>query len=114
LAKLEEVNMRENNDSFDRLEQKLAEARSALEAAEALVARLKQASKETQLSGDEGDGRDPTHFRSSGPHLSEKGIAAVHALYDAGYSIEDVAAKIGISVSAAANRRREWKNSRDI
>ena len=55
--------------------------------------------------------RDASLFRGNGIHLSDSGIEAVRGLFSDGLTIEQVAAAIGISVSAAASRRRDWQRS---
>lgn len=52
--------------------------------------------------------RDPTHFRANGRNLSDAGRAFIFSLYDAGFSIRGAAARIGISLKAAADYRSAW------
>lgn len=55
--------------------------------------------------------RNPLYFKVSG-HLTEAGILEVERLYNEGYSIEDVAERMQISIRGASNRRRLWKQKK--
>ncbi len=52
--------------------------------------------------------RDPAHFRANGRNLSEAGRDFIFGLYDVGFSIRGAAARIGISLKAAADYRSAW------
>lgn len=78
--------------------------RGDLDAAEAILAQL--ADDSSVVTRDPEVIRDPSLF--TGRRLSEKGIQVIYALYAAGHTIEHVAAKMGISFSGAASRKRDW------
>ncbi|MBX4954753.1 hypothetical protein [Rhizobium lentis] len=42
--------------------------------------------------------------------LTDAGIAAVNAAFDAGATVTDVARQFGITASASSNRRQIWKS----
>jgi hypothetical protein len=52
--------------------------------------------------------RHAAHFKTNGRNLSEAGRAFIFSLYDAGFSIRGAAARIGISLKAAADYRSAW------
>jgi hypothetical protein len=52
--------------------------------------------------------RDASHFKANGRNLSPEGQAFIFSLYDAGFSIRGAAARIGISLKAAADYRSAW------
>ena len=52
--------------------------------------------------------RNPTHFKANGRNLSPEGHDFIFSLYDAGFSIRGAAARIGISLKAAADYRSAW------
>jgi hypothetical protein len=94
------------------IRQQLAAIRSAVSAVENLLKRL---DFDTDRVGEQTDApplrRDASHFRENGIHLSDAGVEAVRELFSNGRTIEQVAATIGISVSAASDRRRDWLRS---
>jgi len=52
--------------------------------------------------------RDPAHFMPNGRNLSDAGRTFISSLYDDHYSIRGAAARIGISLKAAADYRSAW------
>jgi len=52
--------------------------------------------------------RDPAHFTTNGRNLSPEGRTFIFSLYDDGFSIRGAAARIGISLKAAADYRSAW------
>ncbi|MGO7985156.1 hypothetical protein [Rhizobium leguminosarum] len=55
------------------------------------------------------DGKEIPLKRHDG-RLTDAGIAAVNAAFDAGASVTDVARQFGITASASSNRRQIWKS----
>lgn len=76
-----------------------ATARKLAERAERLLATLKEQG---------GDSPESDLKRPDG-RLTEAGVAAVNAAFDAGATVTQVAKQFGIHVSAASNRRTIWK-----
>ena len=103
------------------LRQQLAAIRTAVSAAEKTLDRLEKEDLNCGNLGEEASigsppsglnfQRDASLFRGNGIHLSESGVEAVRRLFSDGLTIEQVAGAIGISVSAAASRRRDWQRS---
>ncbi|MGY6286083.1 hypothetical protein ACXIT0_24870 [Methylorubrum extorquens] len=79
-----------------------ASARSLAERTERLLATLRKRGSDSPESDlKRPDGR-----------LTEAGVAAVNAAFDAGKTVTQVAKQFDIHVSAASNRRTIWKASK--
>ena len=94
----------------------LAAIRSAVSAIENLLKPQKTENFDANHLWEQSPGallfnRDLSHFRENGRHLSDAGVKAVRELFAKGKTIEQVAAEIGISVSGASERRRDWLRS---
>lgn len=57
--------------------------------------------------------RNPLHFLPNGRNLSDEGRTFLYGLFDEGFSVRGAAARIGISIRAAAEHRSHWLR-RDI
>lgn len=57
--------------------------------------------------------RDPRHFLPNGRNLSDEGRTFLYSLFEDGFSVRGAAARIGISIRAAAEHRSHWLR-RDI
>ena len=55
-------------------------------------------------------GTDP--YKRADGRLTEAGIAAVNAAFDAGATVTEVSKTYGIHVSAASNRKKIWQASK--
>lgn len=52
--------------------------------------------------------RNPLHFLPNGRNLSDEGRTFLYGLFDEGFSVRGAAARIGISIRAAAEHRSHW------
>lgn len=84
-----------------------ASARKLAERTERLLETLKKAT----LTKQGNDAPEGAMKRPDG-RLTEAGVVAVNAAFDAGETVTQVAKRFGIHVSAASNRRTIWKAQR--
>ncbi|HEX2973238.1 MAG TPA: hypothetical protein VHP11_12965 [Tepidisphaeraceae bacterium] len=82
------------------------EARALETSAGKLAARLEKLLQ----SAPPDTGADP--FKRADGRLTDAGIVAVNAAFDAGSSVTEVARRFGIHVSASSNRRKIWMATR--
>lgn len=88
-------------------------ARKLAERVERLLDKLENTSIEKKKLDKKGENISANSLKREDGRLSEAGVAAVNAAFDAGESVTQIAKRFEIHVSAAANRRVLWRAQRD-
>lgn len=98
------------NKTLNEIQQALHRLQEELSQVQAKLALLQEA-EEGPPPAEGQPQRDPRWFRPSG-HLSEIGIQHAYKLFEAKFTVEQVASAMGISIRGAAGRRASWLKER--
>ncbi|WP_445502543.1 hypothetical protein [Microvirga sp. G4-2] len=97
-----------NATTISELQAIAQEARAQEAAAGKLATRIEKLLQTAQTAAKSAGSSAPDLFKRADGRLTDAGIAAVNAAFDAGATVTEVAKKFGIHVSASSNRRKIW------